>query len=244
MRTTLFSFCVLLLLSCTAFPPGVALFANDVHIEHYKSGDREIVFIEGKHLGTPAYFKDVQFTVDSLKKRGYVLLFEEIRAMAKTPDDSIQSDRYLRKIRKLTGVYVTDYTDKEENKNLGLPRSAKDFIPQSYENTGVDPKTDIWADYRLDDLIKTYEMERGEILLTDCDWKTAKNKKYKCSKPNIKEAAYLIETLRNKRIVSVFDSLKAKKVAILYGAAHSKGFFKLLKEKDSTWVRQKRKNYY
>lgn len=230
------------LLSCRSILTRIFLSKTQVHFEHYKSGNRDLVFIDATHVGKPEYFADVKFTVDSLRGKGYTIVFEEIRAVVSSLDDLPKIDLYKKKIRKITGVYYGDYSDAKENQNLHVP-NMKGLTYQTVDNTGIDRARDVWADYSLTQLVRTYEAEKGEIELSECDLKTTPNQRYRCTKIDRSEANYLLLELRNKRLLHVVDSIQKDKVAILYGAAHHWGFLNLLREKDSSWTYQNKRGY-
>ncbi|UMY66508.1 MULTISPECIES: hypothetical protein [unclassified Flavobacterium] len=220
-----------------------ALNQKQVHFDHYKSGNRDLIYIDAIHIGRPEFYADIKFTIDSLKREGYTIVYEENRAVMSSLADTVLVDRYKRKLRRITGIYYGDYSDAKDNKSLRIPK-IKGLVAQTVENTGIDRAKDVWGDYTLYENIDRYEAERGEIALTECDWTTGKNEKYKCASINKSAADYLLITLRNKRLLHVVDSIQRDKVAILYGAAHKQGFLYLLHKKDSSWVHQPRKNYY
>lgn len=238
----LFSIC-LVCVSCRSIVLRIAFSQKQVHFEHYKSGNRDLVFVDAIHVGRPEFFADVKFTIDSLKKEGYTVVYEENRAIISSWEDTIKMDLYKRKLRRVTGAYIGDYSDIKKNKSLRIPK-VKGLIAQTVENTGIDRAKDVWGDYTLYENIDRYEKEKGEIVLTECDWATGPNEKYKCARIDKANANFIFQTLRNKRLLQVVDSINKDKVAIFYGAAHRQGFLRLLREKDSTWVYQQRKGYY
>ncbi|HLN95719.1 MAG TPA: hypothetical protein VK183_08785 [Flavobacterium sp.] len=233
----------LTLLSCKSILTRILLSKTQVHFDHYKSGHRDLVFIDATHVGKPEYFADIKFTLDSLRGQGYTVVFEEIRAVVSSLDDLPKIDLYKKKIRKITGVYFGDYSDAKDDENLNVP-NMKGLTHQTVDNTGIDRRRDIWADYTLFQLVKKYEAERGEIELSECDLQTPPHKRYRCAKINRSESNYLLVEMRNKRLLHVVDSIQKDKVAILYGSRHHYDFIRLLREKDSSWTYQKRQGYY
>ena len=65
-----------------------------------RNGNRTLIYIPMRHLGTRVYYDHIQNTVDSLQKSGYVVFYESI---AYQVDSAAQRDLYDRKFRKLTG---------------------------------------------------------------------------------------------------------------------------------------------
>ncbi len=233
----------LALVSCRSIALRIFLSKTQVHFDHYKSGDRDLVFIDASHVGKPEYFADIKFTVDSLRGKGYTIVFEEIRAVVSSLNDLPRIDLCKKKIRKMTGVYFGDYSDAKDDENLDLP-NMKGLTNQTVDNTGIDRRRDVWADYNLFQLVTAYEAEKGEIKLSECDLQTPPNDRYRCTKINRSESNYLLVEMRNKRLLHVVDSIQKDKVAILYGARHHYGFIRLLREKDSSWAYQQRRGYY
>lgn len=237
MRKTLLVLLVLIsFCSCRGILTRILLTRKYVTLSHYKNGDRDFVFINAAHLGKPAYYQDIKFIVDSLRASGYTILYEGL-AIDHRKYDSLTIREYKLKVRKVTGVYISDFSDIDENKSLDVP-AIKGLVRQTLQNTGIDPKRDIRADYELVDLVKEYEKRKGEIRLSDCDWNSDPNARYKCGKINPVESDYLLIHMRNQRVVHLMDSLRAPKAAVLYGMIHSYGVTDLMRAKDSAWVFQ------
>ncbi|AWI24921.1 hypothetical protein HYN49_02870 [Flavobacterium pallidum] len=201
-------------------------------MHQYSNGKSNLIFMPMIHIGKPTFYADVKKKVDSLRQDGYIILYEGL-ALDYINNDSLKIDKYLRKFKKITGVYVSPYTNKK-NKTTGVPK-IKGIVTQTNENTGIDTDKDIRADFDLINLIDLFEKEKGEITLNDCDLKADLNSKYKCSRIDQAKNNYLMVVLRNRLILQKINEANSKKTLLIYGAGHQYGVEKLLKEQDSTW---------
>lgn len=226
--------CAVLTISCSGLVTRVILSKKHPNTVHYFKPGKDFVFVSAMHLGRPIFYQNTKKIIDSLRHEGYTILYESVK-VSKKAEDSTRVDLLKRKIRKISGVYVSDYADASKNASLKIPK-MKGLMKQTADNCGIDLSKDVWADYTLEQLVAKYEKERGEIVLSECDLKTEKYKKYKCSKIDKKQSEFLILSLRNRRVLHVIDSLNSNKIAILYGGAHEWGITKLLEMRDSTWV--------
>ena len=176
----------------------------------------KVVYLPMIHLGDSTYFESVKKKVDSLRDLHYVIMYEGIKKGNISAMDSIILNK---KFRKVTGFYLTSYTNE---KNESLPKSLRNsnYISQSVTNTGIDVIEDVNIDYSLDSLIYKYEKNIKEIILNECDNKTNLLSEYKCKDTIKHNKYYLINTLRNEKIFNSIDKNKTKNIVILYGKAH------------------------
>lgn len=206
---------ILLLLtsSCKSILYSIMLkkdIAKNVIVYENEKGKR-LVYLGMAHLGKDGYYESVKTYVDSLRAQDYLVFYESV--------DQSKNDTILRKFKKVTGHYLTNFHD-IENKSIRLPKSALKYVRQSLSNTGVNEKVDINADYSLDSLVYLYEKEYKPIVLTDCDWKTPLTEKYKC-KDTVSHSRYnMLHTLRNKKVKQLVKENKNQDIIILYGAGH------------------------
>lgn len=226
--------------SCGRALTGLALkFYKHITPHYYTNGDKQLVFLPMIHLNKQEFYDEVRHYVDSLRNDGYVFVYESVRPSKDL--DSLQEDIVRRKFRRIVGFDLTSYTDKE-NENMRRYR-VKGAISQSMLNTGLKRETDILGDIGVDSLVTIYEKEKGEITLGEYDLKTPLNKKYKGNKLPAKDKDYLILTVRNKVLSDKIASLPDKKIAVLYGALHRKGFAENLKKDDSGWYETGKSSY-
>lgn len=171
---------------------------------------RRVVYLGMTHLGRKGYYESVTARVDSLRKEGYIVLYEGV---AESENDTV-----LRKFRKVTGLHLTDLRDVD---NKTLKRVAK--ISHKYEHQvdydlGIQAE-DINADYSIDSLVYFYE-EIKPIVLTECDWKTPLLEEYKCKDTVYDSRFTMIQKLRNDKVIEEVKKHKEKDIVILYGKGH------------------------
>ncbi|MFD2600453.1 hypothetical protein [Flavobacterium suzhouense] len=179
------------------------------------------------HISKPEFYVKVKYKLDSLRSEGYSVFYESIEADKEI--DSLQKDLIYRKLRSITGFYP-DYSNKKQFKVLQI----KGFVQQSQSNTGIIDSLDVQADLPINKLIALYEKEKGEVLLSDYDLKTPLKDKYR-TKIDQQDYDFLIDTLRNRRLVEMVKESKAEKIAVIYGALHRLPLFTSLSKQDSLW---------
>jgi len=224
---------LLLLVSCGKLVTRASVTVQNkiFRLHHYSNVDKELVFVPMIHVNTAERFKQIKHKVDSLRALGYVIMYEGINI--RKPLDSLEIITVYRKFKNVTGSLPSDYFDKRNKQFRSL--AVKGFILQTHENTGVNPKTDIQADLPMDTLVALYEKEKGEIVLSECDWKTGLLEKYKCKKVSKEDTFFIVEALRNRYIGYVIANSNAKKMAIVYGSRHSIYLERELQKHDSLW---------
>lgn len=185
------------------------------------SSGRSIILIGMAHAGKPVFYENVRKLLDSLRAEGYVVFHEGV---GRTRDmDSLVLDTLQRKFRKILGFHLTDYLN-EDNKSR-KPYNKKKYIIQSDELLGIDFVSPdcIHADYMIYDLIKRYEQDKGEIILTEYDWNTSLMEKYdpkKSGDTTTYYRRYLVHTLRNEHVAKMIAESPYQKIVILYGRGH------------------------
>lgn len=226
--------------SCGRALTGLALkFYQHPTPHYYTNGDKQLVFIPMIHLNKPEFYDEVKQYVDSLRNDGYVFVYESVKPSKDL--DSVQEDLIRRKFRRVVGFDLTSYTDKD-NENMKRYR-VKGAVSQTMANTGLSREKDILGDIGADSLIRIYEKEKGQIVLSEYDLKTPLNKKYKGDKLPKSDKDYLILTVRNKVLSDKIAALQDKKIAVLYGALHRNGFSANLKKDDAKWYETGKASY-
>jgi hypothetical protein len=175
------------------------------------------------HIAKPEFYADVKAFLDSVRQEDYVIYYEGLTL----PDniDSLQLDTLHRKLRKVIGFYLTSYKD-ETNKSLPPQWNSKKYIEQDYAYLGIYPDSAycFHGDYQFDELIAKYEQDKGEIVLTEYDWRTSLSDKYKPRKSKPKTTydgnRYLMRTMREDKLINSILQSGNKKVVIVYGSAH------------------------
>lgn len=217
---------------------------NASRIHHLKNADRELIYIPMRHLGKRNYYDHIQHMVDSLQKVGFVVFYESI---AYEVDSAQQRDRYDRKFRKLVG-HVVGSTKLYENSS----DTTKVLMAPLYRNLGsriiqqpaysffkVDYNTAVAADIPKNVLLDEFEYSYGEIMLESCDWSTPLNEPYTCKSVKSKFRTIFdrefIMKRRDENLAALVSDASQKKILIMFGAAHYKGFLKHLKERNPNW---------
>lgn len=179
----------------------------------FESENKRVVFLPMVHLGKKDYFKEAKAFVDSLRDSGYHVYHEGMYLREDITEE--EKDVYLRKFRRELGFFPSD--DYSDPRNKSLPRCFKKYIGQSLENTGINPETDTNIDYEITELIDKYEDDRKEIKLDECDFKTAFNEKYKCSK-GVNQILY--KEIRNNKIIDEILKSEHDKILLVFGKGH------------------------
>jgi len=213
-----------------------------------RNGDRRIIYIPMRHLGTRVYYDQVQAAVDSLQKSGYVVFYESI---AYQVDSAAQRDLYDRKFRKLTGnrlgLQQCIETPGDTSRVLRAPlyrKLGQRIITQpDYSFFLVDYGTAVNADIPKNKLLDDFEYRYGAIQLDACDYDTPLSAPYTC-KP-IKTALRnkfdkeFVMQQREENLASLVADAPQQKILILFGTSHFKGFLRNLQARDPHWVKIK-----
>ena len=188
----------------------------------FEKDDQKVVYIGTTHLAKPSFFTEVKQQVDSLRKEGFVFIKEGVSITEGTSDKEV--DTLRRKLRQLIGLNIGDYSNKE-NKSLPKLYTSGDYIMQTDSLLGLN-STDKRVDLTYNEMIAAHEEKYGEIILTECDWKTDLFDKYDCRDGNAyNQSFYVVDILRTDLIVNYVLNTEAKKVAVIYGAGHFKWFY-------------------
>lgn len=199
----------------TNAPDKAALMLNQ------KTGQHVIV-VPLMHTGTEDYYKKVKDYLITLRNGGYVVYYEGIGTVdPQLLTDSLRPkyDTIQRKFRKVTGMHLTDY---DETNNQSLPFKTKGKqVTETPELKGITNR-DLHADLFITELVKRYEVDKGEIVLTDYDFQTDLLAKYKL--PRTEQGKYssfhMLQTLRNEYVGELLQKYQHPKVVIAYGAGH------------------------
>ena len=213
-----------------------------------RNGNRTVIYIPMRHLGTRVYYDQIQNTVDSLQKSGYVVFYESI---AYQVDSAAQRDLYDRKFRKLTGnrlaLQQCVETPGDTSRVLRAPMYRKlgqRIISQpDYLFFRVDYETAVNADIPKNKLLDEFEYLYGTINLDACDFKTPLNEPYSCKpmKTALKNKfdKEFIMKKREENLASLVADAPQQKILILFGTSHFKGFLRNLQARDPKWVKIK-----
>ena len=193
-------------------------------VEQYSSKNKTIVLLPLHHLGTQSYYTDLSNKTDSLLRLDFSFYKEMV--LAKNKKDTalyIKSSKMIEIANNKLGYDGVLNDDFVEKFNIKL---KKELINQpSYESMGLDSTNSIFTDPSLEDIIGYYEANAEIIPITDCDLEYGPYEFFdNCEKyePNkkVKEAA--MRSFREHQIMSRLLNDSHSKIAILYGANHTK----------------------
>lgn len=151
--------------------------------------------------------------------------------------DSLQLDVLMRKFRQVTGFALMDYMD-EDNKAFKFIQKKK-YVSQLDVDYGVNIETDHHVDLHLEQMIEMYEKRYGEIVLTDCDYKTTFGKKYKCVKIDKDKEYYILNGIRDQHVLNEIEKSDAKKIVVVYGRIHVMDLHSKIQKRG--WIHQREK---
>lgn len=207
------SICFLVLSSsCSSIYYSITLkkdVKKDVMILENQEG-KHVVYIGMIHLGKKGYYESVTARVDSLRKEGYIVLYEGVT-------DS-KNDTVLRKFRKVAGFHLTDFRDADNKAFKKIAKISHKYEHQIDYDLGIKAE-DINVDYSIDSLVYYYE-EIKPIVLTECDWNTPLLEEYKCKDTVYDSRFTMIQKLRNDKVIEEVKKHKENNIVILYGRGH------------------------
>lgn len=186
--------------------------------------DQRIVFIPMVHLAKPVFFNKVKIVIDSLKKEGYTVYYEQVSIYEKQEQDSL--DINLRKLRKMLGINTLGGYNNKNNESLPIFFKNKKYISQENKKLGLD-SLDIIADVSLGELLNAHEKKEGKINLTDCDYNTKLTEKYKCEKVG---NYYAIHTFRDSIAANIVLKDNKQKSLLIYGKGHWYGIWPFFRD--------------
>ncbi|AWA29109.1 hypothetical protein HYN48_02850 [Flavobacterium magnum] len=200
---------------------------------HFSDGEKDVQFVPMCHVNRPERFARIKTIVDSFRTKGYTVYYEGV-SMSESID-SVQKDLALRKFRTIIGLVPNHYAD--PNNKSTQQFAVKGYVSQTDENVGVHKATDINADLPINVLVGLYEKEKGEIILSECDWKTRLDEKYHCRKTDSDAIETLVLQQRNEHLAGLVANAPQTKIVILYGARHERGFESYLQKHNPKWER-------
>jgi hypothetical protein len=210
-----------LLHSCKTVTVLIEMKKKKAAVKTYTMGDKEIKFIPMHHVGKQGFYDDVRKKVIKLKAEGYTVFYEMV--LPSTTSDSITNDLCKRKMRKIKGFNGT-YKENFDKKGL----FKKSVQQPSNEQLGADAN-DIRADVTSVELINEWEKQNGAIILDSVDLFTPYDGNYKTKKFYTKrQRNNIILGYRNSNLANMVKATTHKKILVLYGMHHKKGFVRLL----------------
>jgi 5S rRNA maturation endonuclease (ribonuclease M5) len=185
--------------------------------------DKEIYFVEMKHLAKQAFYDNVLAKVDSFKKEGFFVLAEKVQLKSGNLLTKLNAhdSAIILKARKIVGFLPTAYS-----KNELLRDIAKDYnlVDQPMIVPIEETKNSKIADAFFDEMITRYEAAKGNIILTDCDYKTSFKDDYKCETVSNANANFfqkeIVSNYRDTLISKLVINQSSNKILMIYGKAH------------------------
>lgn len=208
--------------SCTIYRGFHEMNSEKVKMVSYINNDRSVKFIGMHHMGKKMYYDKVKDSVDQLKRSGYVVYYEKTKVLT----DTLQQDTVNRKLKKMLG-FIPGF-DSYKKITEDNPVFKKYIVQPSYQTLGID-SLDINADISQLEMTLAYEKKFGEIILTKEDFNIPINQSVKRELPK-KKVDDIIINYRNASLANTVSTSNDKKILIIYGLRHIKGFTKELKK--------------
>lgn len=212
---------------------------------------REVAIMPMIHIQVPEYFEKTKVEIEKYRQKGFVCFYEGVSdfsprqaAIYKSLSDSLSSyeammaiyneypyteedlaamDTIYRKFRRITGIYLTNSTDKSNKTRPAFNKRDK-YVDQTMANQGLTTPTDMRVDILFPDLIAAYEDKYGEIKLSRCDRRTPLNDEYDCHTVHLYKAKRMTQGLRNSYIMKTVLESEHDKILLIYGAGHQDYF--------------------
>ncbi|MAX69693.1 MAG: hypothetical protein CMC76_01110 [Flavobacteriaceae bacterium] len=217
--------------------------AKEVKPITIKNGEKNVVFIPMHHVGKKEFYNSVYLLTDSLGKKGYKAYYELIKPLV--PSDTVYNRFNYKKLRKLMSRQLAKggHIDTVTYKLSGRIKISNKYINQPQPKALIsDISNPLNIDVSLDDLIKKYETDYGEIKLDSCDMNTGIYQEYKCQGIKVlvsdKYKIFkqgLIRDFRDKHLAEYVHNSDDSKIIVIYGKAHYNGFLRELQAIDPTW---------
>lgn len=203
------------------------LYKKRAQLNEYSNGEKTIRFVGMHHIGLKEFYAEVRQHIEKAKKEDYVLFYESIR-LDNAPEV------LKRKIQKMLGFVPSKDQYDAFLKTLNKP----DLIVQDNKSfLGLINNKDFVADRTIEQIIADYEKKFGEIIITKKDLKNSLDEIVTPSLPKKKVMQILVDT-RNEHLAQEVINSPNKKIIIMYGEGHEKGFVEVLKSLDARWEKK------
>lgn len=187
--------------------------------------NREVILIGMPHLGTEKGYGQIRQFIFDRYAEGFVFFVEGVAPHYEPVDgpyDSMRIDTMYRKLRFVTGFSFGSYSDKD---NESLPeafRNTKSAIDPTMELLGFDSIIDAIypADLTISKIVMFFEQRFGQIPLTDYDFQTPLNAKYKKRKGYPYDIYAIASPAREMYVVDYVIKSELPKIVIIYGTGH------------------------
>ncbi len=182
---------------------------------------KEVIIIPMVHLAKPKYYEESKRIITNLRRKNYSFFYE--RVAFPNNADSLKLDTLKRKMRKLVGLaFGFNLTNPKFRGAYPKFFSSGKYKMQNPDDSGYSYQVDRLVDLSVLEVLNAYEQKFGKIKLTECDFKTKFDDKYWCD--NLKNKDYVIKDLREKFIIKEVEKSNEKKIGLIYGKIHTKGF--------------------
>jgi hypothetical protein len=213
---------------------------------------KTVIFVPMAHVGTEKNYTDIRAYLDSLKTDGFVTFYEGlvhlpfhldtisditepiftniVDSVRNLPDSvrhllKMRQDTLSRKSRYILNLDPRAYTNKYATKENKSDKKKK-YVTQYEVDFGLTTANDIWVDYTTADLVALYEKEFGEVPLTAYDFATPLDQPYK--QKNKSDSWTYSMAYRNDLLQRRILESDHKKIAVVYGAAHTRWVKRIL----------------
>lgn len=203
--------------------------------------NKDILFLGMTHISQQPFYDECKKIIDSLSVQGYYILGEGVQADNKivvngkeiaSQEDTINS----KKIRKILGIDIAFYGESKFFKDFSKKYQLVEQPASLYMNhCKKGSNLGKFLDYTSKELVSTFEKEKGEVILNECDIKTPIGQEYKCEKSNKKDRNFFIDEIAKKKrdalIAKEIKETTYQKILIVYGEGHYQRVKKLLEGK-------------
>lgn len=214
----LFSFGLLMgIHSCRTAEALSEMKKEQARVYRFTYRDKEISFIPMHHVGKQGFYDDVGNQVAIHKVAGYRVYYELISKECAC--DSLENDRYRRKLRKILGGGL-NYKERFEQAGV-----FKNYIQQpDYRIMNTD-SSDVRADIDIRAFIDEWEKVNSPIILNRQDSLVPLDKPFDRNlRFTWKEFDRVASVYRTNVLLDMVKSSASKKILVLYGKGHLKLF--------------------
>ena len=234
--------------------------SKQVDVVEWRSRNKTIKFLPVAHVGQPQFYQALIDTLRTLKQQGYIVYYEGVlmerfsdsvssqllaplRQRHLVPagealnEDSIAADVYRRKLRRVMGVAIDSGGYLQVFQSRGIFRGMVN--QPGYKAMGIG-RDDVRADISINELIDVYERSFGAIGLEQIDF--AIPLQILSSYPRSRwlprdQATAVIVHYRDEHLASALHASAHQKIVVVYGMAHLKGTWEVLRQLDDSWVK-------
>jgi hypothetical protein len=205
----------------------MGVYDTKIRLKEINYNNKTIIFFPMHHIGRDDFYINVRKKLDSISKMDYVFYFEKIEL-----DNNDSLTNY--KLRKVLNFGLP----KNGYKNLldSIISTKKINLKHKLTNQPAYNEWDLKGNFYIVDLnakqiVSNVEKEK-KIVLDDCDFINDYDQPYKCKNKFLSKEEFdnFIIDDRNQHLANEVIKSPHKKIAIIYGKAHLKGFEEILNQ--------------